>query len=745
MTATTPNAPGFRAIAALGARLAREFSHGTLTDERVNELLRGSRIRSHCGRLRLYSTQCADLGNKRAQRAAEQCKMVSSAEHRYVPLMSQVLDANVCVGVLRIDKSTKFRGSRRWHALVMLVTHWLDVIRNRRLQQTRMRDREERLYREANTAHVRDTFLATISHEVRTPLNVIVGTISMVTREMENIRANETVLKQMERVTMAGGQLLELIQDVLDFSTLRAHAMTLSRNAFDLRRLLRETMLIHGNVAESKNLIYEMHVDDAVPQTFIGDRKRLGQIVTNLLSNAMKFTARGSIVMHVRGKPSLPDASVGPVDPLAVPNWTLVFEIQDTGCGVDPSNHQRIFDVFEQAPADGRPGAPESTLDGTTRGTGLGLAICKNLVSLMNGHIWVESAGSGHGSKFSFTVVLEESVEIERMFEANREMLADKHVLVVDDTADNRILLMEMLAAWDCVPYVCSSAEEALRYLGMKHNRIDVAILDVHMPDRSGVDLAHQMLDEWPGIPTVGLSSIDGEVPGRDVFDVYETKPVEEHVVMRALCRALSLGKRTQQPQQPQQPQPVDRVMSLGGSGSPLRTRARSGSSSTSDASLSPRSGRRARGRAKRMLVSRRRHRQPKKVSRTRVMLVEDDPATTEMTLNMLREMGYTHINTAENGARALELLDEVPHDVVLMDLKMPVMNGLECARHIRRRFSEAERPTVVALTASAMMSDQDKCREAGMDGHISKPITWDALRVLMERIHSNSGESLWD
>ncbi len=336
----------------------------------------------------------------------------------------------------------------------------------------------------------------------------------------------------------------------------------------------------------------------------------------------------------------------------------------------------------------------------------------------MGGKIWVESDGCDFGSIFKFTAVLEESVEIEKIYDQNKKMLYNKYVLVVDDSEDNRLQLMDMLTGWKCVPFICSSAEEALRYLNISSIKFDVAILDVNMPDTTGIELAHQISSQWSQLPLIGLSSVGSSVKGDAVFDIFESKPIEQHIVLRALCTALLMDKPKGLPD--------------------ISTPEDSLSSSYSSSDGEKKSCSR-----RRRLLKRRSNRKSKKLpADTRVLLAEDDSSSIDILIDMLTDLGYTSVDVVNNGQEALDNLEKHSYDIALLDLKMPVMNGIDCARHIRRRFEEKERPVIVAVTASVLAPEKKECHDVGMDGHLSKPVTFADLETLMEKIQNN--EILW-
>ncbi len=346
----------------------------------------------------------------------------------------------------------------------------------------------------------------------------------------------------------------------------------------------------------------------------------------------------------------------------------LEISIRDTGIGIDEQGKKRLFQSFSQVDAS------------TTRrygGTGLGLAICRQLVKLMGGDISVEST-PGEGSTFSFTIRAEESEIDEPVYmAAEQPQLKDKAVLGVDDNKTNRIILARQLETWGMKPLVVSSGREALDLL-TEGRTFDFAVLDMQMPEMDGVMLAKeikkQLVDkEMPLIMLSSFGAKDSSIPG-DLFKAFHTKPIEPSQLYNSLLFASGneVNRTNTEPTFQYDRQTASRH--------PLR-----------------------------------------------ILLAEDNLINQKLTLIILKRMGYL-ADVAENGLKTIAAVQSQHYDIILMDVQMPEMDGLEATRRIRQEIETPQQPKIVAMTANAMPEDQKKCIEAGMDGYISKPIKVEKL-----------------
>ncbi len=349
----------------------------------------------------------------------------------------------------------------------------------------------------------------------------------------------------------------------------------------------------------------------------------------------------------------------------------LTFTVRDTGIGLTEEGMSRLFQSFSQA---------DSSTTRKYGGTGLGLAISKRLAELMGGTMWVESAGPGKGSAFHFTIraPLAESPQPKRRdFIGRQPALAGKRVLAVDDNATNRKVLALQAAKWGMVPRDTSSPAEALRWLDAGEE-FDLAIVDMHMPEMDGLALARAIHALRPELPLVLFSSLGRREAGDtdDLFSAYLAKPLRQSQLFDTLVGLLAHDEAPIPHAAPAKP--------------------------SMDAGMAARHP-------------------------LRILLAEDNVVNQKLALRLLQQMGY-RADLASNGIEAIECVQRQAYDVVLMDVQMPEMDGLEAARRITARWKPDDRPRIVAMTANAMQGDREECLAAGMDDYLTKPIRVERL-----------------
>jgi CheY-like chemotaxis protein len=354
----------------------------------------------------------------------------------------------------------------------------------------------------------------------------------------------------------------------------------------------------------------------------------------------------------------------------AGPDDTLVFTVRDTGIGLAPAGLAKLFQSFSQADS------------GTTRkygGTGLGLAISKKLAELMGGTMTAESDGPGRGSTFRFTIRAPESdapVATRRLFIGEQPALTGRRVLVVDDNPTNGKVLWLQCAKWGLVPRATESVAEALGWIAAGE-AFDLAITDMHMPEMDGLQFAHRLREARPDLPIVLFSSLGRREAGdtEGLFSAYLSKPLKQSQLHDALMALLADGVE--------------------------RPSAGSAAKPTFDPEMAARHP-------------------------LRILLAEDNVVNQKLALRLLQQMGY-RADVASNGVEAIESIERQTYDVVLMDVQMPEMDGLEASRRIVARWADT-RPRIVAMTANAMQGDREVCIAAGMDDYVTKPVRVDAL-----------------